>query len=137
MDILEAGAAQAAGARDPRVEQQIEVAAGRVPLSQCMCIRCGRPDLYVVTGGVACETNDPVLRDRLYLNGSQVAVHTVDTAALGNGHASYSIKVAQIKTGSLSRSDRTAKYNQLLRIEEELGDRAESPGWSAFPRSAA
>lgn len=30
----------------------------------------------------------------------------------------------QIKTGSLSRSDRTAKYNQLLRIEEELGDRA-------------
>ena len=30
----------------------------------------------------------------------------------------------QIKTGSLSRSDRTAKYNQLLRIEEELGDLA-------------
>jgi len=30
----------------------------------------------------------------------------------------------QIKTGSLSRSDRTAKYNQLLRIEEELGDSA-------------
>jgi enolase len=30
----------------------------------------------------------------------------------------------QIKTGSLSRSDRIAKYNQLLRIEEELGDRA-------------
>lgn len=29
----------------------------------------------------------------------------------------------QIKTGSLSRSDRTAKYNQLIRIEEELGDR--------------
>ena len=30
----------------------------------------------------------------------------------------------QIKTGSLSRSDRTAKYNQLLRIEQELGDSA-------------
>ena len=30
----------------------------------------------------------------------------------------------QIKTGSLSRSDRTAKYNQLLRIEQELGDNA-------------
>jgi enolase len=30
----------------------------------------------------------------------------------------------QIKTGSLSRSDRIAKYNQLLRIEEELGDKA-------------
>jgi enolase len=34
----------------------------------------------------------------------------------------------QIKTGSLSRSDRTAKYNQLLRIEQELGDSAEYGG---------
>ena len=41
----------------------------------------------------------------------------------------------QIKTGAPSRSDRVAKYNQLLRIEEELGDRAVYPGWSAFPRS--
>jgi enolase len=38
----------------------------------------------------------------------------------------------QIKTGSMSRSDRTAKYNQLLRIEEDLGDTAEYPGKSAF-----
>ena len=38
----------------------------------------------------------------------------------------------QIKTGSLSRSDRIAKYNQLLRIEEELGDAAVYPGRSAF-----
>jgi len=38
----------------------------------------------------------------------------------------------QIKTGSLSRSDRVAKYNQLLRIEEALGDRARFPGKSAF-----
>jgi len=42
----------------------------------------------------------------------------------------------QIKTGAPSRSDRVAKYNQLLRIEEELGDRAEFPGVSAFPASA-
>jgi enolase len=41
----------------------------------------------------------------------------------------------QIKTGAPSRSDRVAKYNQLLRIEEELGDRAVYPGWDAFPRS--
>jgi enolase 1/2/3 len=40
----------------------------------------------------------------------------------------------QIKTGAPSRSDRVAKYNQLLRIDEELGDKAEYPGWSAFPR---
>ncbi len=38
----------------------------------------------------------------------------------------------QIKTGSLSRSDRMAKYNQLLRIEEELGDVAYYPGREAF-----
>ncbi|HEU4450055.1 MAG TPA: phosphopyruvate hydratase [Gaiellaceae bacterium] len=43
--------------------------------------------------------------------------------------------VGQIKTGAPSRSDRVAKYNQLLRIEEELGDRAEYPGWAAFPRA--
>jgi enolase len=41
----------------------------------------------------------------------------------------------QIKTGAPSRSDRVAKYNQLLRIEEELGERAVFPGWSAFPRA--
>ena len=38
----------------------------------------------------------------------------------------------QIKTGSLARSDRTAKYNQLLRIEEELGDAAKYPGRAAL-----
>jgi enolase len=38
----------------------------------------------------------------------------------------------QIKTGSLSRSDRMAKYNQLLRIEEDLGDTASYPGRGAF-----
>ncbi|PSQ79840.1 MAG: phosphopyruvate hydratase, partial [Bacteroidetes bacterium QS_8_68_15] len=38
----------------------------------------------------------------------------------------------QIKTGSASRSDRTAKYNQLLRIEEQLGDAATYPGAGAF-----
>jgi enolase len=43
--------------------------------------------------------------------------------------------VGQIKTGAPSRSERVAKYNQLLRIEEELGERAEYPGWSAFPRA--
>jgi enolase len=40
----------------------------------------------------------------------------------------------QIKTGAPSRTDRVAKYNQLLRIEEELGADAVYPGWRAFPR---
>ncbi len=41
-------------------------------------------------------------------------------------------RATQIKTGSLSRSDRMAKYNQLLRIEEELGSKAEYAGRAAF-----
>jgi len=43
----------------------------------------------------------------------------------------------QIKTGAPARSDRVAKYNQLLRIEEELGDAAVFAGLSAFPRFSA
>jgi len=42
------------------------------------------------------------------------------------------LNAGQIKTGSLSRSDRIAKYNQLLRIEEDLGDTATYPGREAF-----
>ena len=42
------------------------------------------------------------------------------------------LNAMQIKTGSLSRSDRISKYNQLLRIEEDLGDTAFYPGVSAF-----
>jgi enolase len=42
------------------------------------------------------------------------------------------VNAGQIKTGAPARSDRVAKYNQLLRIEEELGDSAEYPGMEAF-----
>ena len=42
------------------------------------------------------------------------------------------LRAMQIKTGSLSRSDRISKYNQLLRIEEDLGDTAFYPGKRAF-----
>jgi enolase len=42
------------------------------------------------------------------------------------------LNAGQIKTGSMSRSDRMAKYNQLLRIEEDLGDVASYPGRDAF-----
>jgi enolase len=41
----------------------------------------------------------------------------------------------QIKTGAPARSDRVAKYNRLLRIEEQLGTRAVYRGWDAFPRA--
>ena len=42
------------------------------------------------------------------------------------------METGQIKTGSLSRSDRIAKYNQLMRIEEKLGDKAEYIGGRGF-----
>jgi enolase len=50
---------------------------------------------------------------------------TIADLAVGTG-------AGQIKTGSASRSDRTAKYNQLLRIEEELGAGAKYAGRSAI-----
>ena len=44
------------------------------------------------------------------------------------------LNMGQIKTGAPARSDRVAKYNQLLRIEEELGDTAQYAGWAALRR---
>ncbi len=46
------------------------------------------------------------------------------------------VNAGQIKTGSIARGERTAKYNQLLRIEEELGNAASWPGRSLYARSA-
>ncbi len=45
------------------------------------------------------------------------------------------LNLGQIKTGAPARGERTAKYNQLLRIDEELGEDARYAGWSAFPRA--
>jgi enolase len=53
---------------------------------------------------------------------------TIADLAVGTG-------AGQIKTGAPSRSDRVAKYNRLLRLEEELGDRARFPGASIFERT--
>ena len=44
------------------------------------------------------------------------------------------LNMGQIKTGAPARSDRVAKYNQLLRIEQELGETAAYAGWSALKR---
>ena len=48
--------------------------------------------------------------------------------------AIYATNSGQIKTGAPARSERVAKYNQLLRIEEQLGEAAVYAGRSAFPR---
>ncbi len=50
-------------------------------------------------------------------------------------HLAVATGAGQIKTGAPTRTDRTAKYNELLRIEEQLGSRALYPGRSAFARS--
>ena len=47
------------------------------------------------------------------------------------------LNCGQIKTGAPARTERVAKYNQLLRIEEELADGAEYAGRDAFPRFKA
>ncbi len=47
-------------------------------------------------------------------------------------NSAVGLNAGQIKTGSMSRSDRMAKHNQLLRIEEDLGDVAVYPGRNAF-----
>ena len=48
-------------------------------------------------------------------------------------HVAVAVGSGQIKTGSASRTDRVAKYNELMRIEEELGETAVYPGRAAFP----
>ena len=47
-------------------------------------------------------------------------------------HVAVAVGAGQIKTGSLSRTDRVAKYNELMRIEEELGEIGEWPGRAAL-----
>ena len=50
-------------------------------------------------------------------------------------HLAVALGTGQIKTGAPARSDRVSKYNELLRIQERLGRKAEYPGWAAFPRA--
>ncbi len=52
-------------------------------------------------------------------------------------HLAVATNAGQIKTGAPARGERTAKYNQLLRIEEELGDEARYAGWTPFQRRSS
>ena len=63
---------------------------------------------------------------------SVISHRSGETADSTIADISVATAATQIKTGSLCRSDRMAKYNQLLRIEEELGERAYYPGRAAF-----
>ncbi len=68
--------------------------------------------------------------------GRMVSHRSGETEDTFIAHLAVATNAGQIKTGAPTRSERTAKYNQLLRIEERLGDQARYAGWSTFARSA-
>ena len=67
--------------------------------------------------------------------GTMVSHRSGETEDTFISHLVVATNAGQIKTGAPARGERTAKYNQLLRIEESLGDEARFAGWDTFPRS--
>ena len=112
-------------------------------------------DLFVTNTRILAEGIERSIGNSILIKFNQIGTLTETLEAIGMAHdAGYSAVVShrsgetedttiadlvvaantgQIKTGSLSRSDRTAKYNQLMRIEDQLGDEAVYAGMSAFP----
>ena len=85
--------------------------------------------------GTLTETLDAIALARSAGYGVVVSHRSGETEDTTIADLAVATGAGQIKTGAPSRTDRVAKYNQLLRIEEELGERARYPGWTAFPRS--
>jgi enolase len=112
-------------------------------------------DLFVTNTRILREGIDKGIANSILIKFNQIGTLTETLQAIGMAQdAGYSAVIShrsgetedttiadlavasatgQIKTGSLSRSDRVAKYNQLMRIEEQLGDDAVYAGKSAFP----
>ncbi|HKF15418.1 MAG TPA: phosphopyruvate hydratase [Gaiellaceae bacterium] len=84
--------------------------------------------------GTLTETLETIALARTAGYSSVISHRSGETEDTTIADLAVATNAGQIKTGAPSRSDRTAKYNQLLRIEEELGPDAEYPGWNAFPR---
>jgi enolase len=84
--------------------------------------------------GTLTESLDVIERARTAGYGTVISHRSGETEDTTIADIAVATGAAQIKTGAPSRTDRTAKYNQLLRIEEELGSAAVYPGWDAFPR---
>ena len=74
--------------------------------------------------GTITETIDAIDLAKKHNFGTIISHRSGETEDTIISDFSVSMGTGQIKTGSLSRTDRVAKYNQLLRIEEQLGDRA-------------
>ena len=85
--------------------------------------------------GTLSETLDAIELARANGYGVVMSHRSGETEDTTIADLAVATNVGQIKTGAPSRSDRVAKYNQLLRIEEELGDKAAYPGWAAFAAS--
>jgi enolase len=85
--------------------------------------------------GTLTETLDAIALARESGYGAVMSHRSGETEDTTIADLAVATGVGQIKTGAPSRSDRVAKYNQLLRIEEQLGDRAIYPGWAAFPHT--
>jgi enolase len=84
--------------------------------------------------GTLTETLDVIERARSSGYATVISHRSGETEDTSIADLAVATNAGQIKTGAPARTDRTAKYNQLLRIEEELGTAAEYPGWDAFPR---
>jgi enolase len=85
--------------------------------------------------GTLTETLDAIEVARAAGYSAVMSHRSGETEDVTIAHLAVATGCGQIKTGAPSRSDRVAKYNELLRIEEELGAAAEYPGWRAFPRA--
>ena len=86
--------------------------------------------------GTVSETLETIELAKNYNFGVIVSHRSGETEDVFISDLSVALNAGQIKTGSLSRSDRTAKYNQLLRIEEALGDNAHYYGKDFFNLNA-
>ena len=86
--------------------------------------------------GTVSETLETIELAKNYNFGVIISHRSGETEDVFISDLSVALNAGQIKTGSLSRSDRTAKYNQLLRIEETLGDNAHYYGKDFFNSNA-
>jgi enolase len=86
--------------------------------------------------GTLSESLDAIALARSHGYATVISHRSGETEDTTIADLAVATNAGQIKTGAPSRSDRVAKYNQLLRIEEELGDKAVYPGWDAFARTA-
>ena len=84
--------------------------------------------------GTVTETIEAVNKARSAGFGAIISHRSGETEDTTIADLAVAVNAGQIKTGSLSRSDRIAKYNQLIRIEEELGSTAKYAGWADLPK---